>query len=108
MARPRLALVPGEPAGVGPELCVRAAQRSWDANLLAFGDGATLQRAAAALGLPLALAAPDADSAPGVLPLRAMPAAEATGFGTPHAANAASKVSPASSSVAPKVTMPSS
>ena len=26
MSRPRLALVPGEPAGVGPELCVRAAQ----------------------------------------------------------------------------------
>ena len=92
MARPRLALVPGEPAGVGPELCVRAAQRSWDANLLAFGDGATLQRAAAVLGLPLTLAAPDADSAPGVLPLRAMPAAEATGFGTPHAANAASTI----------------
>jgi peptidyl-prolyl cis-trans isomerase SurA len=27
MPRPRLALVPGEPAGVGPELCVRAIQR---------------------------------------------------------------------------------
>ena len=38
MSRPRLALVPGEPAGVGPELCVRAAQREWDADLVVFMD----------------------------------------------------------------------
>ena len=29
---PRLALVPGELAGIGPELVVRALQRDWDAN----------------------------------------------------------------------------
>ena len=69
MPRPRLALVPGEPAGVGPELCVRAAQRAWDANLVAFGDPAALQRAAAALDLPLQLVAADATASPGVLPI---------------------------------------
>ena len=58
MPRPRLALVPGEPAGVGPELCVRAAQRSWDADLVAVGDARSLRAAADALGLPLALASP--------------------------------------------------
>ncbi|HMM25744.1 MAG TPA: 4-hydroxythreonine-4-phosphate dehydrogenase PdxA, partial [Pseudoxanthomonas mexicana] len=34
---PRLALVPGEPAGIGPELCVRLAQHPrTDCTLLAF------------------------------------------------------------------------
>jgi 4-hydroxythreonine-4-phosphate dehydrogenase len=92
MQHPRLALVPGEPAGVGPELCVRAAQRHWDASLLAFGDGPALQRAAAALGLPLQLAPPDADSGPGVLPLVSIPAAAAAAFGIPLPANAASTI----------------
>jgi 4-hydroxythreonine-4-phosphate dehydrogenase len=36
--RPRLALVPGEPAGVGPELCRLALQRDWDADLILVGD----------------------------------------------------------------------
>ena len=36
---PRLALVPGEPGGIGPELCVRLAQRPRnDCTLLAFGE----------------------------------------------------------------------
>ncbi len=92
MPRPRLALVPGEPAGVGPELCVRAAQRDWGARLLAFGDARSLRAAATTLGLPLELAAPDADSAPGVLPLVDIPAPCATSFGTPAAGNAASTI----------------
>ena len=51
--RPRLALVPGEPAGIGPELVARALQRDWDADLTVFGDAAGLHAAAAALGLAL-------------------------------------------------------
>ena len=47
--RPLLALVPGEPAGIGPELVVQAAQRDWDADLVVFGDADTLLRAAAAM-----------------------------------------------------------
>ena len=57
--RPRLALVPGEPAGIGPELVVRAAQCDWDADLIAFADRATLMRAAEAIGLPLQLVSPN-------------------------------------------------
>ena len=46
--RARLALVPGEPAGVGPELCVRLAQRpADDIDLICFGDAATLEDAQA-------------------------------------------------------------
>lgn len=51
--RPRLALVPGEPAGIGPELVVRALQRGWDADLTVFGDRASLAAAARSLDLPL-------------------------------------------------------
>ncbi|MFC7302068.1 4-hydroxythreonine-4-phosphate dehydrogenase PdxA [Cognatiluteimonas weifangensis] len=92
MPRPRLALVPGEPAGVGPELCVRAAQRAWEADLVVFGDRGSLQRAAAALALPLAFAAADAPAAPGVLPLVDMPHPVAARFGTPEPGNAASVI----------------
>ena len=41
----RLALVPGEPAGVGPELCVRLAQRPRAHDLIAFADADTLRAA---------------------------------------------------------------
>jgi 4-hydroxythreonine-4-phosphate dehydrogenase len=92
MTRPRLALVPGEPAGVGPELCVRAAQRAWEADLVAYGDRNSLQRAAAALDLPLAFAGADAASVPGVLPLVEISHPLAAAFGTPEPGNAASVI----------------
>ena len=92
MSRPRLALVPGEPAGVGPELCVRAAQRDWNAALVAFGDRASLSDAAARLGLPLEFATPDAASAPGVLPIVDIPAPLAVQPGTPRPGNAVATI----------------
>jgi 4-hydroxythreonine-4-phosphate dehydrogenase len=52
---PRLALIPGESAGIGPELCVRLAQLDLDAALVAIADGDMLRRAAQRLGLPLRL-----------------------------------------------------
>ena len=57
MRGPRLALVPGEPAGVGPELVARALARGFDARLTVFGDRVALAEAAAAAGID----APDAD-----------------------------------------------
>lgn len=91
--RPRLALIPGEPAGIGPELVVRAAQRSWDADLVIHGDAATLRRAAAAVDLPLFLHA--RGSAP--LDPRSLEIVECTlpfdsTFGTPDPANATSVI----------------
>ena len=53
MPLPRLALVVGEPAGIGPELVVRALQRDWNAELHVHGDADVLRRAADALGLRL-------------------------------------------------------
>ena len=59
MTLPRLALVPGEPAGIGPELCVRLAQGPrTDCTLAVFADPAALQAAADALDLPLRVLAP--------------------------------------------------
>lgn len=93
MSRPRLALVPGEPAGVGPELCIRAAWREVDADLVAIGDRAALQRAADAIGLDIEFTdAEAADVAPGTLRLIELPHAAATPFGTPDPRNARSVI----------------
>ncbi|KGM56654.1 4-hydroxythreonine-4-phosphate dehydrogenase [Lysobacter arseniciresistens ZS79] len=89
MRPPRLALVPGEPAGVGPELCIRLAHRPRGHSLTAFGDRATLQAAAAALGLPITLTAPDAPGdRPGELPLVEIPNVAPARFGHADPLNA--------------------
>ena len=91
---PRLALVPGEPAGIGPELCVRLVQRPrTDCQLLAYGDAATLQAAADALGLPLRLLGEhESASLPGDLCLRAVSNARPNHFGAPDPGNAAAVI----------------
>ena len=88
--RLRLALVPGEPAGIGPELVVRAAQCDWDAQLVSYGDRDTLLRAADAIGLPLRLISPNDPSAagPGHLAHVEIPQVLATRFGHPAPRNA--------------------
>ena len=88
MARQRLALVPGEPAGVGPELCVAALQRDHGADLTVFGDRAALERAAGTLRLPLPLDG----TGPGRARLVEVPHPALPAFGTPDPANAASVI----------------
>jgi 4-hydroxythreonine-4-phosphate dehydrogenase len=61
---PRLAITPGEPAGVGPDLLVRLAQEPQAAELVAVADPALLTARAAALGLPLRLRSFDPALAP--------------------------------------------
>ena len=93
MPRPRLALVPGEPAGVGPELCARALQQRWDAELEVFGDGDVLVAAARHIGLRLERHAADRLSSPaGDILLNHLPVARTALPGQPEAANAASTV----------------
>ena len=85
----RLALVPGEPAGIGPELCVRLAHQPRDHSLVVFADPLQLQRAADAIGQPLRLV--DADTPalrPGELALVEIPNAVAPPFGQPDPRNA--------------------
>jgi len=91
-ARPRLALVPGEPAGVGPELCVRLVQQPLAADLVAFADPDTLQAAARALGLPLTLREPGQARGPGELAVRQVRQARPAVFGQPDPANAAAVI----------------
>jgi len=57
---PRLALTPGEPAGIGPDLLVMLAQSAWPAELVAITDTTLLTRAAQRLNLPLQLVPHDA------------------------------------------------
>ncbi|MGH8461770.1 MAG: 4-hydroxythreonine-4-phosphate dehydrogenase PdxA [Stenotrophobium sp.] len=52
---PRLLITPGEPAGIGPDLLIRAAQTAHDAELVAVCDPQLLQQRAAQLRLPLHL-----------------------------------------------------
>ena len=87
MARPRLALAPGEPAGVGPELCLAALQHDHGADITVFGDHAALERAAATLGLPLPLDGGDGRARLVEITHPTLPA-----FGVPEPANAASVV----------------
>lgn len=52
---PRIALTPGEPAGIGPELCIQLAQQPQPCELVAIADPELLQERAGQLGLPLTI-----------------------------------------------------
>ena len=52
---PRLALTSGEPAGVGPELCLAVAQRALPCQLVCLGDAGLLAERAQRLNLKIAL-----------------------------------------------------
>ncbi|MGR8929221.1 MAG: 4-hydroxythreonine-4-phosphate dehydrogenase PdxA [Gammaproteobacteria bacterium] len=54
-AIPRIALTPGEPAGIGPDLCVQLAQEKHHCDLVAIADPGLLEQSAKQLGLRLAL-----------------------------------------------------
>ena len=63
-----LALTPGEPAGVGPDLLVTLAQDGFQTPLVAIADPGLLATRATQLGLPLQILPPDPlPSPPGAL-----------------------------------------
>jgi 4-hydroxythreonine-4-phosphate dehydrogenase len=69
---PPIAVTPGDPAGIGPDLVVAAARRPWPFAWVALGDPDTLAERAARLGLDLRLVPwhpgePVAPPAPGEL-----------------------------------------
>ena len=77
---PRLALTAGEPAGIGPDLCVQLAQQALPSQLVVVADAGLLREAAARLGLPLQIEdfdprAPARPSPAGVLQVLAVPLA---------------------------------
>lgn len=51
----RIAITPGEPAGIGPDLVVMLAQKQWPAQLVVCANADLLRQRAAALNLPLQL-----------------------------------------------------
>ncbi|MDR9889321.1 4-hydroxythreonine-4-phosphate dehydrogenase PdxA [Pseudenterobacter timonensis] len=64
MKQHRVVITPGEPAGIGPDLVVQLAQRSWPVELVVCADASLLQERAALLGLPLTLLPYDASRPP--------------------------------------------
>ncbi len=92
--RARLALTPGEPAGIGPELCVRLAQTGHASELVVVADPELLRQSAATLGLPLTLIEHEPSTAPapqraGTLHIHPVPLAGPVRPGHLDTANAA-------------------
>lgn len=77
MTRPRIAVTSGEPAGIGPDLCLRLPDRDFAADLVVLGDMRLLAQRAAALGLTVALRdyQPGQAAVPGILDVIDLPLA---------------------------------
>lgn len=89
----RLALTPGEPAGIGPDLCVQLAQGRCPAELVAVADPTLLTERARELGLPLRTeifnpALPPQSHTPGTLKVLPVALARPARCGKLDAANA--------------------
>lgn len=89
----RIALTPGEPAGIGPDISVQIAQQARDYELVCIASGELLLQRAEQLGLPLKLRNHDAQrpakaSGAGEISLIDIPLRRAVTPGTLCAANA--------------------
>ena len=62
--RMTVAITSGEPAGVGPELCLRIVERAWPVRLVVLGDIELMRSRAAALGSSVQIVPFDAAVAP--------------------------------------------
>ncbi|NLJ92759.1 MAG: 4-hydroxythreonine-4-phosphate dehydrogenase PdxA [Aeromonadales bacterium] len=60
----RIAITPGEPAGIGPELMLALAEQDWPMELVVIADPALIQSRAKALGKPLTLLPYQPEQAP--------------------------------------------
>jgi 4-hydroxythreonine-4-phosphate dehydrogenase len=94
MAVPRIAITAGEPAGIGPDIVLLAAQQTWDAELVVIADPALLQQRAQALQLPVELQTWTGDTPPqshraGTLKISPVSLAVPSIAGTLEPANAA-------------------
>lgn len=87
---PVIAVTSGEPAGIGPELCLALAARSFSRRVVVLGDRDLLAVRAREIGLEIALCdyQSDAQAAPGVLEVLHLPLAAPVQPGRLDAANA--------------------
>jgi 4-hydroxythreonine-4-phosphate dehydrogenase len=93
MNPPRLVVTAGEPAGIGPDLCVLLAQQTHPAEIVVATDAELLHQRAALLELPLTLSDFDPDRSPaphvpGHLALLSVPLARPASPGHLNPANA--------------------
>ncbi|HXE38137.1 MAG TPA: 4-hydroxythreonine-4-phosphate dehydrogenase PdxA [Azonexus sp.] len=88
---PIIAVTSGEPAGIGPELCLHLAAHAGAARTVVLGDRQLLAARAAALGMTVGLRdyAPGNAVEPGVLDVLHIPLAEPAVAGQLNAANGA-------------------
>jgi 4-hydroxythreonine-4-phosphate dehydrogenase len=90
---PRIALTSGEPAGIGPELCLALAENELACELVCLGDHPMLEERARSLGLRVALqdwqqgAARRAKHVPGTLAIAHLPLAVPSTAGKPDPVN---------------------
>lgn len=87
----RLALTPGEPAGVGPDVVIQLAQRGAPDEWVVYADPTLMERRARMLGLPLRLREPGSHPeplAPGELAIRPVQLAHPEHIGQPSSKNA--------------------
>ncbi len=61
---PRIVITPGEPAGIGPDLCVQIAQQSFPCEIVLVCDPELLRARAQKLGLPLLVEIFDPEQVP--------------------------------------------
>ena len=86
---PVIALTPGEPAGIGPDLVARLARQRPDARLVVIADPDLLRGRAAELGLAVEFEEyPDGGGADGAVAVLPLPLARAARAGVPDPANA--------------------
>lgn len=88
---PIIAVTAGDPAGVGPDLCIALSRHALPCRLTVLGDAGVLRSRAARLGVALEIVTDDAVAAhrAGVLHVRHVPAAVPVVPGRLDAANAA-------------------
>ncbi len=60
MSLPRIILTSGEPAGIGPDLCIAIAARPWACSLIVAGDAQLLRNRARLLGVTIDIRTVDA------------------------------------------------
>lgn len=72
MGTNRLVITPGEPAGIGPDLCIQIAQQSHADELVVVADPYLMRERAAQLQLPLSLEQFNPDSPPEPTPARSL------------------------------------
>lgn len=93
MSVPRIIVTSGEPAGIGPDLCIALAQRSWPCELVFTGDASLFADRAGALAARLDIAPADLSRRPsphtaGTLPVLHVPTATAPVAGQLDVGNA--------------------